>query len=148
MELGITLELAQLGGFARRPYVAVWIEDKDKFPVRTLALWYQKERWLPDLRGWYRDDRMRAMAEGNEIAASIASATRAPGKYTLKWDGKDNAGKPVKPGKYTVNIEAAREHGTYQIMRQEMELDGKPKQFQLSGNQEISSAAIDYRKAH
>ena len=42
MELSIALEMAQNGGFAQRPYVAVWIEDKDKFPVRTLALWYQK----------------------------------------------------------------------------------------------------------
>jgi hypothetical protein len=44
----------------------------------------------------------------------VATATRPAGKYTLKWDGKDNAGKPVKPGKYTVILEAAREHGTYQ----------------------------------
>jgi hypothetical protein len=147
MELDIVFEVAQIRGGARRPYVAVWIEDKDKFPVRTLALWYQKPRWLPDLRSWYRDDRVRAMAEGNDITASVASATRPAGKYTLKWDGKDNAGKPVKPGKYTVMIEAAREHGTYQIMRQEVEFDGKPKQFQLPGNQEISSATIDYHKA-
>ena len=35
---------------------------------------------------------------------------------------------------------------TYQIMRQEMEIGGKPQQFQLPGNQEISSATIDYRK--
>ena len=147
MELDVAFELAQIGGGARRPYVAVWIEDKDRFPVRTLALWYQKERWLPDLRSWYRDDRVRAMAEGNDITASVASATRPAGKYTLKWDGKDNAGKPVKPGKYTVILEAAREHGTYQIMRQEVELDGKPRQFQLPGNQEMASATIDYRKA-
>jgi thiamine biosynthesis lipoprotein len=144
MELSITLQLAHNG---KRPYVAVWIENMDKFPVRTLALWYQKPRWLPDLRNWYREDRMRAKAEGNDITASVASATRPPGKYSLNWDGKDQAGKPVKPGKYTVNIEAAREHGTYQIMRQEVEFDGKPKQFQLTGNQEISSANIDYRKA-
>ena len=147
MELDITFEIAHTNGFAKRPYVAVWIEDKDKFPVRTLALWYQKPRWLPDLRSWYRDDRMRAMAEGHDITASVASATRPPGKYTLKWDGKDAAGKPVKPGKYTVNIEAAREHGTYQMMRQEVEIDGKPQQFQLQGNQEISGASIDYHKA-
>jgi FAD:protein FMN transferase len=148
MELNIAFDLAQLFGGARRPYVAVWIEDKDKFPVRTLALWYQKDQWLPELLSWYRDDRIRAMAEGKDLTASVASATRPPGKYTLKWDGKDNAGKPVKPGKYFVNIEAAREHGTYQIMRQEVELDSKPKQLQLPGNQEISGATIDYRKAH
>jgi thiamine biosynthesis lipoprotein ApbE len=147
MELSIAFELAPFGGGARRPYVAVWIEDKDKFPVRTIALWYQKERWLPDLRSWHRGDRMRSMAEGSDLTASVASATRPPGKYTVKWDGKDNAGKPVKPGKYIVNIEAAREHGTYQIMRQEVEFDGKPKQLPVPGNQEISSATIDYRKA-
>jgi FAD:protein FMN transferase len=145
-ELSVNLELAQLGGGARRPYVAVWIEDKDKFPVRTIALWYQKERWLPDLRSWYRDDRVRAMAEGNDITASVASATRSAGKYSLKWDGKDNAGKLVKAGKYTVCIEAAREHGTYQIMRQEVDFNASPQKLDLPGNQEISNASLDYHK--
>jgi FAD:protein FMN transferase len=146
-EVTVAFELAQLGGFARRPYVAIWIEDKDKFPVRTLALWYQKPRWLPELKAWYRDDRMRSMAEGNDITGSIASATRPAGKYNVKWDGKDNAGKPVKPGKYTVCIEAAREHGTYGIMRQEIEFGGAPEHFTVPGNQEIASATVDYRKA-
>ncbi len=146
-ELTVTLDVAQTGGFAKRPYVAVWIEDKDKLPVRTLALWYKKDRWLPELRNWYRDDRMRSKADGNENTASVASATRPPGKYTLHWDGKDRSGSPVKPGKYTVLIEAAREHGSYQIMRQDVELDGNPKEFQLPGNQEISSASITYHKA-
>ena len=140
-------ELAHLSGNARRPYLAVWIEDKDKFPVRTVSLWYQKPRWLPDLKAWNRGDRLRAMAEGNEIASSISSATRPPGKYSLKWDGKDNAGKLVKPGKYTVCIEAVREHGTYQLIRQEMEFNETPKQIQLPGNTEIASASLDYRKA-
>jgi len=147
LELTVNFELAQMSGNSRRPYVAIWIEDKDKFPVRTLALWYQKERWLPELRAWYRDDRMRSMAEGSNIAASIASATRSSGKYSVKWDGKDNAGKLVKAGKYTVCIEAAREHGTYQIMRQEVDFNGMPKQVSLTGNQEIASAALDYHKA-
>ncbi|MBS1872293.1 MAG: DUF2271 domain-containing protein [Acidobacteria bacterium] len=146
-EVAIAFEIAQQGGMARRPFVAVWVEDKDRFPVKTVALWYDKERWLPDLRSWYRGDRMRAMAEGSDITTSVASATRPPGKYTVKWDGKDNSGKPVKAGKYTVCIEAAREHGTYQIMRQEIDFGGASRQFQVPGNQEIASASIDYRKA-
>src|SRR5262249_51221410 len=105
MELTVNFEVAQNGGSARRPYVAVWMEDQNKFPLRTLALWYHKPRWLPDLRNWYRDDRTRATAEGKDITASVSSATRPPGKYTLKWDGKDNSGNPVRPGKYTVVIE-------------------------------------------
>lgn len=147
MELTVSLELAQIGGFgARRPYLAAWIEDADKFPVKTLALWYEKPRWLPELKAWYKDDRLRAMAEGTEIARSVSSATRSAGKYTLKWDGKDNAGKPVKPGRYTVLIEAAREHGTYQLIRQEMQFDGAPKQAQGQGGTEIAAASFDYHK--
>ena len=149
-ELTVSLELARIeGARARRPYVAVWIEDKNKFPVRTLGLWLQKPRWLPELRAWNRDDRIRAAAEHRDITASVSSATRPPGKYTLKWDGKDNAGKLVKAGTYTVNIEAAREHGTYQILRQEMEFQGTPKQIDLKGGTEISAASLNYgRKGH
>ena len=147
MELVVSFELANInsGGY-RRPYVAVWIEDKDRFPVRTLALWYQKPRWLPDLRAWSRADRIRSMAEGTDLTRSVSSATRSPGKYTRKWDGNDNQGKPVKPGRYTVYIEAAREHGTYQLMRQEMDFNGAAKQSNLAGNAEVAAAALDYRK--
>lgn len=140
-------ELARIEGRARRPYLAVWIEDKDKFPLRTLALWLEKTRWLPDLKVWYSENKMRSMAEGRDITKSVSSATRRPGKYTLKWDGKDNAGKLVKAGKYTVCIEAAREHGTYQLIRQEVDFSGTPKQFPLAGNVEVSAASLDYRKA-
>lgn len=146
-EVIVSLELARIDGQRyRRPYVAVWVEDKDKFPVRTIALWFQKDRWLPDLRGWYRGDRLRLLAEGTEIAASVSSATRPPGKYTMKWDGKDSKGVPVRPGKYTIFIEAAREHGSYQLLRQEIDLAAGPTQFSLPGGTEIAAASIDYRK--
>lgn len=148
MELLIQVELARIDdGRARRPFVAVWIEDKDRMPVRTVALWFDKDRWLPDLKSWYRGDRLRAMAEGTEIVSSVSSATRPAGKYLLKWDGKDDQGKLVKPGKYTVCIEAAREHGTYQLMRQELDIPGTPKQVQLPGNPEVAGVVLDYRKA-
>uniref|UniRef100_Q01UT1 FAD:protein FMN transferase n=1 Tax=Solibacter usitatus (strain Ellin6076) TaxID=234267 RepID=Q01UT1_SOLUE len=146
-ELAIDLEIARIQDMrARRPYVAVWIEDADKFPVRTVALWFQRPRWLPELRAWYRSDRLRATTEGNDITSSISSATRPPGKYKLKWDGKDNKGNLVKAGKYTVFIEAAREHGTYQIMRHEMDFNGTPQEAQLPGGTEISAASLAYRK--
>ena len=144
----INFELARIeGGRYRRPYVAVWIEDGDKFPVRTVALWYEKPRWLPDLRAWNRGDRMRALAEGTEITNTVASATRSPGKYTLEWDGKDNQGKALKPGKYAVCIEVAREHGTYQLIRQEIDFGGAAgaKQYPLQANPEVAAASLEYR---
>ena len=146
-ELTVTLELARVQDMrSRRPYVAVWIEDKDKFPVRTIALWFDKVRWLPELRAWFHDDRVRSMADGTYIAGSVASATRSPGKYTLKWDGKDDAGEPVKAGRYAVCIEVTREHGTYQVYHQEMDFNGTPKQVPLQGGTEVAAASLDYTK--
>jgi thiamine biosynthesis lipoprotein len=146
-QLAINLELARPAGMGRRPYVAVWIEDKDRFPVRTVALWYDgKARYLPELRAWYRGDRLRAMADGAQIVDTVTSPTRQAGKYILQWDGKDNQGKPVRAGTYTVCIEASREHGTYQIIRQEMEFAGAPKHLELTGGTEISGASLDYQQ--
>ncbi|OIN58556.1 DUF2271 domain-containing protein [Arsenicibacter rosenii] len=141
-ELSINLELAKFEGRFRRPFVAVWVEDEDRNPVRNIALWYNKPRWLHELKSWYNNTRQQ---EGFD-PASIAGATRSPGAYTLKWDGKDDKGQFVKAGKYTVVIEVAREHGTYQIMRKEMSFNAKAKQETLEGNVEISAASLDYHK--
>ena len=37
-ELTVPVELARPGGMAKRPSVAIWIEDADRRPVRTIAL--------------------------------------------------------------------------------------------------------------
>ena len=71
-ELNIGLELPRIADARyRRPYVAVWVEDSDHFPVRTLALWTQNPRWLPELKQWYRDDQFRHLAEGNDISRTV-----------------------------------------------------------------------------
>jgi thiamine biosynthesis lipoprotein ApbE len=146
-QLTVALEVARQPFMARRPYVAVWIEDKDRHPVRTIALWFNgKARYLPELRAWYRSDRLRAMAEGNQIVDTVSSPTRSAGKYVLEWDGKDNAGRFVKAGPYTVWIEAAREHGTYQIAHQDMDFSGMPKQITLPGGTELSAISLDYHQ--
>ncbi len=147
MELAIKLELPRIDDPRyRRPYVAVWIEDGDKYPVRTIALWFQKPRYLHDLTNWYRDDQVRNLSEGSDISATVSSATRAPGSYSIKWDGKDNAGKLVKAGKYTVVVEAAREHGGHSIERQEFDFNGKPQAKSLPASDELGAVQLDYRK--
>ncbi len=133
-------------GGAKRPFVAIWIEDKDHFPLRTVALWYHGNRWLPDLRGWSHADQVRAKAEGTQIADTVSSATRSAGKYTVKWDGKDGAGQFVPRGKYTVFIEVAREHGTHQLIKHEVDFSGEAAHVDLPGNVELASASLDYRR--
>ncbi|SNT19189.1 Thiamine biosynthesis lipoprotein ApbE [Granulicella rosea] len=146
LDLVITLELARINDPRyRRPYVSVWVEDKDRYPVKTIALWFDKVRWLPDLKGWYRDDQVRSLAEGTDLSTTISAATRPPGKYTLRWDGRDNAGKPVKPGKYTLCIELAREHGGHQLVEQVIDFDGRTAaKFTLPGGAELAGATLDY----
>jgi thiamine biosynthesis lipoprotein len=146
-ELIVTIELSLIEGFrVHRPYVVVWIEDEAHAPVRTIALWFAKYKYLNELRAWSRDESTRSVSQDTHIMNSVSSATRPPGKYSFRWDGKDDFGNFVKPGKYTVMIEAAREHGTYQLMHQEMDFNGSPKQFQLPGDVEIASATLDYHK--
>ena len=41
-------------------------------------------------------------------------------------------------------IEAAREHGTYQIIKKELEFDDKPMMEKLAGNVEIKEASLEY----
>jgi FAD:protein FMN transferase len=153
-ELIVNLEInhpeAEKGRY-RRPYVAIWVEDTEGRPVRTLALWVSMGgsgpfQWLPDLKHWYKSEEERKIAEKKDIFFAIARPTRLPGKYRLIWDGKDNHGKQLGGGEYTIFIDAAREHGTYQNIRQHVSLSDKPFREDLKGNVEIRSASIEYRR--
>lgn len=144
-ELTVNLELAQMQGPARRPFVAIWVEDKDKTPLRTLSLWYNKPRWLHDLRAWYSANYAKYNVESGTIT-SISSATRMPGKYAIKWDGKDDKGELVKTGTYTINIEVAREHGTYQLITQDIKVNNKENNIVLTPNTEVAAASIEVKK--
>jgi FAD:protein FMN transferase len=145
-EFIINFQLNRISGRRyRRPYVAVWITDADKVPVKTLSLWIQKERWLPDLKSWYRDDKLRRLFDDTDLVETISSATRPPGKYRLKWDGTDDLGLPTKPGNYFLQIEVTREHGTYQIIRKELTIQNEPFKIDFEENTELKSASIEYR---
>ena len=150
-EMAVKFEINGNGGESgryRRPYVAVWVNDKEGVAVKTLTLWIQKKgsRWHPDLRRWYREDQVRKLVDDTDLIETISRATRPPGKYEVIWDGKDDDGKPLPSGVYTLSIESAREHGTYQLIRKEVNLAGGPFTEELKGNPEIKSASIEYRR--
>lgn len=152
-ELLIRFEINQpddSGRRYRRPYVAVWVENQEGFPVRNLAVWVSLGsagpwRWLPDMKRWYKAESVRRKADKGDMVDAIGQATRAPGAYSLIWDGKDDKGKPLPSGVYTINLEAAREHGTYQFIRKEIELTTEPLKAELPGNIEIKSASLEIR---
>lgn len=144
-ELVVNLELAQFAGFARRPFVAIWVTDKDRNTVRTIAVWFNKDRWLHEMRAWYSSNFSKFSGQPGGLG-TISSATRGAGKYSLKWDGKDDKGNFVKPGKYTINIEAVREHGGYDLLSDDIMCTGKAQIISLKGSSEVTAASIDYRK--
>jgi len=150
-ELAVDFEIATQDGFrVRRPYVAVWLETLEGKPVRTLSLWVQSgrkgPRWLPDLRRWYRDDQTRTQSEGVDLIQTVSSPTREAGKYSVIWDGKDDKGRFIDQGEYTLLIEAARQHGTYQLMTERLKIETRPFKATLSGNVEIKGASVEFRK--
>ncbi|MDB5002887.1 MAG: hypothetical protein JWQ34_1112 [Mucilaginibacter sp.] len=145
-ELVIKLELREIEEFrVHSPYVAVWVIDKDKKPVRNIALWYRKPKYLHDMDTWY-DTYYSKLANGDANISSTTSATRPAGRYTLKWDGKNDKGELVKLGNYTLMIEVAREHGTHQLMSQDINFSKQVKPMTLRGNTEVTAVGLDLVK--
>jgi hypothetical protein len=153
-ELVVAFEINQPEGEGqryRRPYVAIWVENKEGFPIRNLTLWVSMGgagpfQWLPDLKRWYRADQARKEVDKQEMIFTIARPTRPPGKYKVIWNGKDDHGNPVASGEYNLFIDAAREHGTYQSIRKVITVGEQPFSEELKGNVEIKSATIEYRR--
>lgn len=144
-EVAINLELMRFEGRTRRPFAAIWVENRQQKTVRTIALWYNKPRWLPDLKEWYRKNQAD-YKPGLKDMNTISSATRPAGNYTIKWDGKNDEGEFVSNDNYTICIELAREHGTYQIIKQEISCKSKAEEYTLQSNAEVKAASVQYKK--
>ena len=146
-ELAVDFQIAQPGGGRyHRPYVAIWVEDSSGKPVRTLSLWVNNSgrgpRYIRELRRWISSE----SAGASNLISTVSSATRLPGKYSVTWNGRDDAGRPVEQGNYRLLIEAAREHGSYQLIQQDLTLTTTPKAIDLQGNEEIAGARVEYRR--
>ncbi|MCA9084224.1 MAG: DUF2271 domain-containing protein, partial [Planctomycetaceae bacterium] len=48
------------------------------------------------------------------------------------------------PGEYTLLVEAAREHGTYQLIREKLTLGTTPFRTEIVGNVEIKSVVVSF----
>jgi hypothetical protein len=150
-ELAVDLEIAaQQGSRYHRPYVAVWVEDAGGRPVRTLSVWVNTSgrgpRYIRELRRWFSMERSQEDSGGPDLVATVSSATRLPGQYTVTWNGRDDRGAVVDQGSYRLVIEAAREHGSYQLMEQDLTLGAKPVAADLGSNEEIGRARVEYRR--
>ncbi len=126
---------------AKRPYIAVWVEDADGNLVDTISLWFDQgakgTKWLDDLSQWYR-------ASGGEDT-TMSGATRIAGGYTVAWDGTDQNGDPVAIGEYVLNIESAREHGPTSFTSGSITVGDTEAILALDDDGELSAASASLR---
>ena len=124
------------------PYVAVWIEDAAGAAVRSISLNYQigrGDRYLPDLTRWFRTAKATAAVD------TISSATRVPGAYKIVWDGMDDKHAPVPQGDYFVCVEAARERGPYELVREQVTIGNAPFMKSLVAKGELQDVTVELR---
>ena len=133
--LTITLTLARQ---RHRPYVAVWIEDARGQAVRTVAVWGREQKYLKDLPKWW------AIARQDAALKTRTSASRRAGQYALVWDGQDDAGHPLPPGRYTVRVETAAEKGPHTLDEQAIECTNRPAEQTVKASAGITELALRF----
>jgi thiamine biosynthesis lipoprotein len=139
----VAVELPKIDGAKRyrRPYTAVWVEDAQGKPVRTLAVWGNAPKYLRDLTDWWKIGQNDAA-----LVRAVARATRGPGKYELAWDGTDGGGKPLPQGTYTVRVEVHREFGAHVRQSGKIECRDKDAAVKLEKNKETEETVVEYKK--
>jgi hypothetical protein len=149
-ELAISFAFVNTAGGGRfhNPFVAVWIEDANEALVRNVSLNYELgkgSRWLNDLTRWYGVYNRNATALGADRVQEVSGPTRIPGTYSLVWDGRDEAKNLVPHGTYYVCVEAAVEKGSYQLMREVLQLTGVPVSKSPADNGDLQRAKFELR---
>lgn len=148
LELAVAFTFATSDGRARNPYVAVWLEDAAGTSVRTVDLSIQLGRglqYLRELTRWDNADRTRMSKGGADFVETISGATRVAGSYEVVWDGRDDAGKVLPQGTYTLNVEGSREHGPYELVRGEIAVESTPFAKTLGSNGELQNVTAKLR---
>jgi hypothetical protein len=138
-ELEIQLELPKIEtGSYHRPYVAVWIENEQQQPVRLIEAWLEKPDWIKDLRRFWR----KLGRSEPQLVDARTGATKGPGSYKVRWDGKDEQGKAVAPGTYVLFVEAAREQGGRNLAKQAFKWDGSAVQVEIKASKELGKIQL------
>ncbi|MVW73055.1 DUF2271 domain-containing protein [Bordetella sp. 15P40C-2] len=120
-DLNLNVEIPRLDvAEYHRPYVAIWLETADQNAVGDLAVWYdvamknnEGAQWLKDMRQWWR----RSGRNQQFPVDGVSGATRPAGKHALSFSGNQKPLAELKPGRYALVVEAAREVGGRELVR-------------------------------
>jgi thiamine biosynthesis lipoprotein len=122
-----------------RPYLSIWVTDAGGRLVRQVALQGDDPNYIDQNYVWWR-------RYGRTLpkVQAISRPTRPAGRYSAVWDGKDQAGRPVAQGRYTVHIETVREHGGHSYQAVALDLMGEPVQGQGMAGEELGASRVRY----
>lgn len=123
----------------RRPYVAVWIEDAEGKPVRTLTVWGNEREYLREMTAWWR-----VVGGNRQLIAAVTRATRPPGEYKLAWDGKRDDGSHVAPGVFTICVEVNREFGQHLVRRVKLSCLEEPANAKIPSCGELEETLVHF----
>lgn len=143
-ELQVNFTYSASGDRVRNPYIAVWVETMDGEMVNTISLWLRRDktRYLDHLKRWYNAEANLLDAGGVNNLDALAGASRPAGDYQVVWNCTDVDGARVTAGDYVVCIEAAREHGPYELITGQITLGADAFDLQLDDNDELSNASV------
>lgn len=119
-----------------KPYVAIWVESKEK--KETLLLWHlnksNKDKWLPDIRRWWRKQ-----GRYGDAPDGVTGATKGPGKYQESFtvEGVE---------KFKLYIEVVREDGGRSLLKQAIDVTKAPQEFKLKADKEVGPVTIKIGK--
>lgn len=123
-----------------KPYVAIYVEPVGGGAMQTVAVWYDVRKkgseagtkWLADMRAWWRKG-----GKSLDLADGVSGATRAPGTHSIPLPAN------IKPGAYTLTVEAAREGGGREVVS--IPLTVPAKAAAGAGKSELGAVAISAR---
>ena len=122
------------------PYLSIWITDASNRLVRQLLLQGDDFNYIDQNYIWWR----RFGRGIPEIVDAVSRPTRPAGRYTQVWDGKDQNGVAVGQGRFTIHIEAIREHGLHTYQSIPLDLGVQPAEGQAAGGEELSVSRARY----
>lgn len=149
-ELTVSVEIPALKvAEYHKPYVAVWVEKEDQSVAANLAVWYQTKagkepgtKWLPDLRQWWR----RSGRDLTMPVDGISGATRSVGTQVISFNDKKGPLAKLKPGNYSLVVEAVREDGDRELLKIPFAWPAKTALHKkVQGQHELGAIALDLK---
>ena len=122
------------------PYVTIWITDESNSPVRQLLLLGDDQNFVDQNYIWWR----RVGRSAPAVVDAVSRPTRKAGRHSVVWDGRDNAGRPVAQGRYTIHVEATREHGGHSYQTVQIQLGAQPLDAGAAGSEELGATRVRY----